>query len=269
MDVAINTASVRVEAGSARPLMNLAHASFSMGVIAAAIATGLARTADVTATGVLVTVALMMVAGALALHPFEGASRGAAEERAAAGRAWWHIPRRLALIGALTALVFFVESAWQNWAAVHLERDLDATPFVGATGPAVFAVCAGAGRLAGHRVEVRRPDLPLVRVGSILAAVGSVLGALAPWSWAVLVGIAVAGLGTAVLAPVLLRLVGSGADGAASGAAVGSVITVAYLGFVLAPAVVGGLASVTTLPTALASVALAGLVVAIAGPRVR
>ncbi len=269
MDVAINTASVRVEDASARPLMNLAHGSFSIGVIAASVAVGGARAAGVTAAPVLTVVGVIMVVGAMWLYPFEGATAGAPEPGASRRPAWWQLPRRLALIGALTAVVFFVESAWQNWSAVHLERDLDATPFVGSLGPAVFAVSAGTGRLVGHRLEISRPELSLVRVGSLVAAAGSLSGALAPWRWAAFAGIAAAGVGTAVLAPVLLRLAGAGSEAGARGAAVGSVVTVAYLGFVLAPAVVGGLASASTLPTALACVGVGGLLVAVVGPRAR
>ncbi len=269
MDVAINTASIRVEAASGRPLMNLAHGWFSIGVIMASIAVGLARAAEVTAVPILATVGGAMVAGAVWLHPFEGARLGELGSAPVPRRARWRVPRRLAFIGALTALAFFVESAWQNWSAVHLERDLDASPFVGSLGPAVFAVAAGAGRLSGHRLEVRRPDLSLVRSGALVAAAGSVVGALAPWPWVAFVGVAGAGVGSAVLAPSLLRLAGLGTDPTARGAAVGSVISVAYLGFVIAPAMVGGVAAGTTLPTALALVAVAASLVALLGPRAR
>jgi predicted MFS family arabinose efflux permease len=267
LDVAINTAGIRVESSSGRPLMNLAHAWFSIGVIAASVAAGAARAVEVTPLPILATVAGAMVAGAVWLYPFEGARSGGAPSSAVTHRGWWHVPSRLAFIGAMTALAFFVESAWQNWSAVHLERDLDSTPFVGSLGPAVFGVAAGAGRLIGHRLEVRRPELSLVRLGSLVAAVGSVIAALAPWSSVALLGIAAAGVGTSVLAPILLRQAGTGIDADARGAAVGSVITIAYLGFVVAPAMVGGLASATTLPTALAFVAVAGLLVAGLGPR--
>jgi predicted MFS family arabinose efflux permease len=269
MDVAINTASVRVEEASARPLMNLAHGCFSMGVIAASLTAGAARASGLTAATILTVVAGVMALAAVWLFPFEGATARVPGSAASPRSAWWRLPRRLASIGALTAVVFFVESAWQNWSAVHLERDLDSSPFVGSLGPALFALSAGTGRLLGHRLEVLRPELSLVRLGSLVAAAGSLLGALAPWRWAAFTGIAAAGVGTAVLAPVLLRLAGAGSEAEARGAAVGSVITVAYLGFVLAPAAVGGLASATTLPIALACVGAAGLLVAGIGPRAR
>jgi hypothetical protein len=47
-----------------------------------------------------------------------------------------------------------------------------------------------------------------------------------------------------------------------AGAAVGTVTTLGYLGFVVAPAAVGGLAGATTLPVALAAVALSAVALA-------
>ncbi len=270
MDVAINTASVRIEESTAKPLMNLAHGWFSIGVIAAAVTGGVARSADVPPAAILAAVATLLVGGAVWLHPFRGLSAGSdGAGVAAAAPPWWRMPRRLALIGALVAVAFFVESAWQSWSALHLERDLGATPFVGALGPAIFAIAAASGRLLGHAIEVRHPELSLVVVGSLLAAAGSLVGGLAPASWASLLGVAAAGLGTAVLAPTLLRTAGLAGDASLRGAAVGSVITVGYLGFVVGPAVVGGVASVSTLPVALALVGLAGLLLAVAGRRAR
>jgi len=271
MDVAINTASVRVEESTGAPLMNLAHGLFSIGVIGAALFGGAARAADVPPAAILAVVAGLLTAGAIWLHPFPGASAevDAAGPSPTTAMPWWRVPRRLAFIGVLVALAFFVESAWQSWSALHLERDLDATPFVGALGPAVFAIAAASGRLLGHVAEVRHPERSLVVAGSLLAAAGTVLGGVAPNAWASLLGIAAAGVGTAVLAPTLLRTAGLAGDASVRGAAVGSVITIGYLGFVVGPAVVGGLATATTLPAALAVVGLAGLVLAVAGPRAR
>jgi hypothetical protein len=47
----------------------------------------------------------------------------------------------------------------------------------------------------------------------------------------------------------------------------GTVTTIGYLGFVLAPAIVGGLAEATTLPTALAFVTVAAAALAVGASR--
>jgi MFS family permease len=70
-----------------------------------------------------------------------------------------------------------------------------------------------------------------------------------------LAGIFVAGLGTSVCAPILLGLAGRHAAEDARAAAVSMVTTLAYLGFLLGPALVGLIAEATSLRTALTLVA--------------
>jgi MFS family permease len=274
-DVAVNAEGSRVEVARARPLLNLAHAAFSFGVIAGSALGGASRAAGVPLAGALAALGgVLAVVGAwLARGRADSAdgSDGRTGRAVAAGspplRPWWRPPRRLAGLGALLALGFLVESAWQTWSAVHLHRDLGTSEALAATGPAVFGAAAGAGRLLAHRLVVPGREARGVVAGAAAAAAGSVAAAIAPWTGAVLAAIALAGLGTATCAPSLLGIAGRAVPADRRGAAVGTVTTVGYLGFVLAPALVGGLAGATTLPTALAAVAVAAAVLAAGAAR--
>jgi hypothetical protein len=262
-DVAVNAEASRLETVSAQPLLSLAHAGFSFGVIFGSLGAGAMRTFDVSLTGALV--ALGVVLGVIAGYLWSSATDrpvGAAIE-AARGWTWWRPPRPLAVLGVLMALAFLVESAWQTWSAVHLERDLGASPGVASVGPAVFGASAGIGRVLVHRRAVPGREAGLVALGAVVAAGASVAAALLPVTALVIVAIAFAGLGTAAGAPLLLSIAGRSVPVRQAGAAVGTVTTLGYLGFVVAPAAVGGLAGATTLPVALAAVAL--VAVALAG----
>ena len=261
-DVAVNAEASRLETISARPLLSLSHAGFSFGVIVGSLGAGAMRTADVSLTGAFVAlgVVLAAIAGYLSLgakyrpvmHAIESARRWP----------WWRPPRPLAVLGVLMALAFLVESAWQTWSAVHLERDLGTSAGLASVGPAVFGASAGIGRVLVHRRAVPGREAGLVALGAIVAAVATVAAALVPNPALVIVAIAFAGLGTAAGAPLLLSLAGRSVPVHQAGAAVGTVTTVGYLGFVVAPAAVGGLAGATTLPVALAAVALVAMALA-------
>ena len=272
MDVAINTSSARYENTAGRPLMNLAHAAFSLGVIGGAMATGGLRSAGTGPLGVLGVLgsALLLVAVVLARPAKAGHGPAAGAETAAAPAwRWWSPPRRLLVLGTLTALAFLVENAWQSWSAVHLERTLGATPGVGAAGPVLFGAAAAAGRLLGHRATGVLPEQRLVRAGALLAAAGTVTAAAAPVVALALAGIAAAGLGTAVCAPSLFSLAGRGVAADRRGSVIGTVTTLAYLGFVISPALVGLASRLTTLPIALGSVSAAALALALFAPSAR
>jgi MFS family permease len=107
------------------------------------------------------------------------------------------------------------------------------------------------GQEVGQRVE----DRALVAAGSVLAAAGTLVAATASGTAVALGGIVLAGLGTSVCAPVLISLAGRHAGAAARASAVSIVTTIAYLGFLVGPAIVGVAADAISLPAALGAVA--------------
>ena len=176
------------------------------------------------------------------------------------------MPRLLLVLGALCALAFFVENAWQSWGAVHLESDLGASPALGALAPALFAGAAALSRLGSHaaRRPRERADPAAGRRGP--GRRGDAARRPRAGRGLALVGIVVAGAGISICAPVLFSLAGRGADEAVRGAAVSIVTTIAYLGFLVGPAAVGLLASATALETSLAAVAGVAVALAILAP---
>jgi MFS family permease len=265
LDVALNAAGVEEEASSGRPIMNVAHASFSAGVIVSSQVAGWLRGEGRTALEILIGVAALFAI--LAAGPLR--SRGA---RHAAAPAAIAAPGRLRPsgvllgLGALCAIAFVVENAWQSWSAVHLESSLEADAWTSSLGPTTFAFAAMTGRLGGNTLLRWMRGPALLAVGAAVAGVGSGIAAIAPSSETALVGVGLAGLGTSVCAPTLISLAGAWAGPARRAAAVSTVTTVAYVGFLVGPAAVGLVSGATSLPTALASVAGLAFVLAALAP---
>ncbi|MEN3283705.1 MAG: hypothetical protein V7607_4845 [Solirubrobacteraceae bacterium] len=263
VDVAINAEGTRSEAATDRPILSLAHGTFSACVVVGSLATGALRAADAGAELVLVLVGAVVVAIAAGLACAPAAGGGATVAARASLR---HLPRILVVLGALCALAFFVENAWQSWGAVHLESDLDASPALGALAPALFAGAAATSRLGGHSLIGRFDEILIMRAGAAAGAAGTLVAAIAPVTALALAGIVVAGAGISICAPILFSLAGRSADEAVRGAAVSIVTTIAYLGFLVGPAAVGLLADATTLRASLACAgAVALLLAALAG----
>lgn len=250
MDVAINAEGVLEEEASGRPVLNLAHASFSGTVVAASLLAGVLR-----ATGAGAELVLALAGAAVLAIAATLARGGAAIARPARDPGRLGAPAWLLLLGALCALAYWVENAWQSWSAVHMDRDLGASAGVSALGPAAFASAAALGRLAGQRLVTRLGDRTLIATGAAVAAAGTALAASAPGVPLGVAGILIAGLGTSVCAPTIISLAGAAAPPALRGAAVSTVTTIAYLGFLVGPAAVGGIAAATDLETSLTVVA--------------
>lgn len=193
----------------------------------------------------------------------------AADDEAAAGKhdtpagapARRNLGGLLAILGLTALCSSYGEGAMADWGALHLHEDLDASPGTASAGYSLFALAMMVGRLSGTRLLERVGATATVVGGSVLAAVGMLLGALAPSLWPALVGFTLMGLGVANVFPVTIGR--AGALGGPSGVATAS--TLGYGGMLLGPPAIGFMADWFSLPTALLSVAVLAAVAAVIG----
>jgi MFS family permease len=203
----------------------------------------------------------VVLAGAVAIG---AGSRLAGEVRIAApltGRRL-HLTTTLVALGGLGALAYLVENALQSWSALHLEQTLGAGPAVGGLGPGLFAAGAAVGRLSAQRVAARTADRLLLGVSATLGGAGTLVAALAPSPGVALIGVFLAGAAISVAAPTIFSLSGRSVAAADRGRAMATVTTIAYLGFLLGPPLVGAVAGAAGLRLALSVVALFALALA-------
>jgi MFS family permease len=260
LDVVINTATAAWERIESDRLMSAVHGAFSAGTLLGSVATGFARSAGARPTHVLPVVAVALVAAA-ALQP---SYRRPPREDTAPARS--RLGLVLLCIGILVAASFLVEDALQSWSALQLERGLGAPPWVSGLGPGLFAAAMTAGRFGSHVLGEGHRETTVMRIGGSAVAVGALLLAIAPSAGLALVGVAVAGAGTSVLAPTLFSAVGTRSQPGRQGAALGAVSTLGYVGFLVGPPVVGLVSAATSLPVALGALGLVGVALALAGP---
>ncbi|MFC8126521.1 MFS transporter [Streptomyces sp. NPDC057302] len=266
INVAMNSAAVDLVAALRRPIMPSFHAAFSLGGMVGAglgglIAASLSPTRHLlglTVIGLLVTA----VAGRALLRlevPVPPADRKDADgtPKRLDSRA-----RRLVIVFGLIALcTAFGEGALADWGALHLEQDLAAHPGLAAAGYSCFALAMTIGRLSGTTLLERLGQTPILVAGGTTAAVGMLLGALAPTIWLALLGFAITGLGLANIFPVAVERAGAmaGPNGVATASTLG------YGGMLLGPPAIGFMADWFTLPIALTSVAILAAVAALIG----
>ncbi|MEW2352817.1 MFS transporter [Spirillospora sp. NPDC029432] len=274
MDVAMNAQGVAVERGYGRPLMSGMHGAYSVGTLAAALAGAAAAHLGVPVAAHLGAAAAVLVA-ALFLGcrglldrsadaepepvPDPAGAGATAAPRVRAGR--W----TLALLGVIGLCSFVGEGAMADWSAVYLRETLHTGPGVAGLGYAGCAVAMAAGRLAGDRVVARFGPVPVLRAGSLIAALGLGLGLAAGHPAAAVAGFTLFGLGVAPVAPVTFSAAGN-LPGIPAAAGISRVTAVGYLGLLGGPPVIGFVAQGVGLAWALAvPVALAAAIVAVAG----
>ncbi|WP_433468271.1 MFS transporter [Spirillospora sp. CA-128828] len=278
MDVAMNAQGVAVERGYGRPIMSGLHGSYSVGTLLAALIGSGAAHADVpvplhlaAAAGVLAVLVVLGCRGLLdrsadALpEPDEdvpGArhSGGKTSRRGSAASGRWP----LALLGIIGLCSFVGEGAMADWSAVYLRENLGTGPGVAGLGYAGCAVAMTVGRLTGDQVVARFGPVPVLRAGSLVAALGLGLGLAAGDPTAAVAGFTLFGLGAAVVAPVTFSAAGN-IPGVPAAAGISRVTGVGYLGLLGGPPVIGFIAQGVGLTWALTvPVVLVGLIVVLA-----
>jgi len=256
LDVAINASAARIEADAGTRLMPLAHGLYSVGVLVGAVGAGLARGAGSGREPILLVVAGLI--GAIAL--WVGRERGEITHVETRGL---RFGRALVWIGIVAAAAFVVEGGMETWSALFLERQLHSQPSVSGLGPGIFGASMALGRFFGQAAG-RIPDRVLLGGGSALAAVGCVVAATAPNAPVALAGFALGGAGISLNAPVIF-----GVAGRKAATAVATVTTLGYVGLLVGPPLVGGIAQLTSLRVSFVVLAVVAAAVAAAATRLR
>ena len=263
VDVAMNGAVAELEARRSVRLMQLAHAFYSGGVLVGALAAGVAREAGARPLGVLGGLSACLLAAAALNLGHERVER----TRGGGDRPRHRLSRAAIPFGIACAAAFVIEGGMENWGAIFLERELDARPVVSSLAPAAYGGAMMLGRLSGQWLERHIRDA-LLFAGSITVALAGLVGAaLAPNTPAAVAAFFVGGAGISIAAPALFGAGGRTASEQDRGRAIATVTTLGYLGFLVGPPLVGGLAEAIGLRAAFAALALVAVGLIAATPR--
>jgi MFS family permease len=259
LDVAINVAASGIETSGGGRVMQKAHALFSAGFLVASVLVGLARELGAEPLPILVAAAGVLVVSA-------GLNRGAAELPAPQAERGPRLrfTRPLVLLGLLCGVAFVAESGIENWSALFLETELDASPALAGLGPGFFAAAMVLGRVLGQRLEARVGDAVLLSGGGLLAAGGLTIAATAPAIPVAIAGFFLGGAGISVAAPTLFGAAGRSSPEHERGSSVAAVTTLSYLGFLGGPPLIGSVSGALDLRAGVALLAGIAVLVSVA-----
>jgi len=194
------------------------------------------------------------------------ASRGMLETHAAPAdegeKSHFAWPRGLLLIiGLLIFAGMTAEGVMYDWCVLYLKQDVGMPQAQAALGYATFSAAMALARFGGDFLRSRYSERALLRFGASLAAVAMAVVLLSANPWVALVGFALAGAGLAPVAPILFNAA-TRVPGVSRAAAIASVTSIGYSGFMIGPPVIGSIATAASLTWALCAVVLASAVLA-------
>lgn len=254
-DVAMNVSAHAVEVRAGRTLMPGFHAGWSIGTVVGAGIGALAAKAGV---GPAAHFALLsLVVGALCLAMVRAMPDRPAETHEEDAVGEHHVPVRGTLIrdmrlmglGVMTFCAAWAEGAANDWLALLLTDERDASGAMAALGFAVFAGAMTLGRAMGNKVVEVLGRVRSLRIGAACSAVGVTVLLTVPALAASYAGALLWGLGIAVAFPLAMSAAGETPGRGPS--AIATVATIAYTGFLVGPPLIGTVAHETGLDRAL------------------
>lgn len=264
-DVAMNTQAVAVEKAWGRPIMSSLHGMFSLGGMAGAagggalLAAGLTPLQHCSAMAILVILSGLLVSRSLLPDNQEQTPQAGEtpHARRTSGHAVW-------ALGALAFLGLVAEGGLYDWSVIYLRDAAGASVATSSLAYAAFSAGMAAGRFAGDWLRARHGEVTLLRCSAALAFAGMLLALI--WPSTALFGFTLVGLGGANLIPVLFAAAAR-IPGTAPAAGIAGVARLAYIGLLLGPVLIGGLAQASNLRIGLGLVALCIAVIGVSAHR--
>jgi MFS family permease len=262
LDVSMNAQAIAVEGRLSRRLMPGFHGSWSMGSLAGAgvgvLGVGLGW--SLSEQLLIFAVPCLFAVGWLSTRMIHDQTRVEGSSGPTERARWTLLQKAIVVLAVIAFADMLCEGAVADWTAVYLHGTLHTSAVVAGLGYAAYLLIMMIVRLLGNRVMNRfavHVALPLL---GIVGTVGLGVGLIINRPASVLVGFMCLGAGLALVIPMVFSACGHIAN-IHPGTAVATVSACGWTGFVLGPPLIGAIASLTSLRTALFLLPLLSVVV--------
>ncbi|MFG2500234.1 MFS transporter [Streptomyces sp. NPDC048441] len=245
LDASMNMLGVSLQRAYGRSIMLGFHAAYSLGGIAGASIAWAGAHWDLSLFVSYLPVAVVLLPAALVgsrWYVDSGAGAGVDSGADAAGEAKGGpvVFKLLLPLCLVMTFAYIGDSTVSNWSAKYLQDVLGSSEEVSTVPYNVYMVMTLLGRGLGDLGVRRFGAVAVVRVGSVVAAIGFAVVATAPGAWTGILGFTVLGLGLCVIVPQTFAAAGRLFPGA-SDAAVARLNVFNYVGFLIGSPLVGAL----------------------------
>jgi len=150
------------------------------------------------------------------------------------------------------------ENTMYDWSGIYIRQVLHGTKAVATIAFVVYMVAMTIGRLLGDRLADRYGIQRVLAASGILITSGFAITVLSPFIPLTFLGYLLTGFGVSCVVPFVFSLAGK-IPMSNPGAALASVSSLGYLGFLLVPPMIGYVAQASSLRVSFAIIAVMGL----------
>lgn len=272
LNVGSNIQAIAVEAHFKYPLMSGIHCLFSLGgLVGAATVSLLLESGLQLITTTLIIAAILSTIVLTQYKHLQGVIENHETSKNISDKtpAKFTFPSRMVLfLSSLCFILFLAEGMVLDWSAVFLRSTYDYEISIAGIGYAFFSVAMSIGRWFGDKIVQRLGAIPVIRMGSLLAAAGLLIVLNFHWAHLELLGFFILGIGAANIVPILFSAAGR-IPNISPTYALTTMTTLGYTGLLLGPTIIGCVAEAFSLSLALTGVAFLLIAVGISAPFIK
>jgi MFS family permease len=265
MNLSMNAQAIGVQALYKRSIMSSFHAVWSMAGFAGAAFGYLMVTLNIIPAWHLLGVSFVL--SALTLYYYKDALDQQPDHKNK--RSIFNLPPKGMLIFSLICFTSMAcENTMYDWSGIYIRQVLHGTKAVATIAFVVYMVAMTSGRLIGDRMADRYGIQRVLAASGLLISIGfgiTVLSTLIPLT---LVGYLLTGFGVSCVVPFVFSLAGK-IPMSNPGAALASISSLGYLGFLLVPPMIGYVAQASSLRVSFAVIAVMGLIMVRLSTRIK
>jgi MFS family permease len=255
MNLSINAQAIGVQALYSRSIMSSFHAVWSMAGFAGAAFGYLMVTFNIIPAWHLLGVSFIL--SALTLYYYKDALDQQPDHKHK--RSIFRLPPKGMLIFSLICFTSMAcENTMYDWSGIYIRQVLHGTKAIATIAFVVYMVAMTTGRMIGDRMADRYGIQKVLAASGVLISAGFGITVLSPFISLTLFGYLLTGFGVSCVVPFVFSLAGK-IPMSNPGAALASVSSLGYLGFLLVPPMIGYVSEATSLRVSFAIIAVMGL----------
>ena len=260
MNIAMNTQVVSLEAKMNKIIMSSFHAVFSIGLMAGAFLGGILEKEHFTTTEHFSLVALSNIL----LIPFSFPNLltdKPVQDESKPKSSILNLGPYLIILSFIAFCGMLCEGAMADWISLYFKEYSPDSPFPITIGFSFFAAAMVLGRFVGDKISLKYGVSNILIVNGILIGLGMLLTLLFPSIYLKIGGCFLTGIGISTIVPLIYSQAGNQKEIMPS-IAIAGVSTIAYIGFLLGPVLIGYLSDFVGLDKALFLIVALGFLAA-------
>jgi MFS family permease len=258
LNIAMNTQVVALEAKINKIIMSSFHAIFSIGLMLGALLGGYISRMDYNFQTHFYLIALINLLSIPIFYPNLLKDEAKSEDEQKPKSSILNLGRYLTILALVAFCGMLCEGAMADWITLYFKENVDLSNYATTIGFSSFALAMVVGRFTGDYISQNFGVRNILTLNGIFISLGMLLTLFVPAVEGKILGCFLTGLGISTIVPLIYSQAGNQKN-IEPAIAIAGVSTIAYIGFLIGPVLIGYLADFLNLQYALVLLILLGL----------